>query len=608
MGIFNILKQLIKEKNRQLSIFFFLVLFIVLFIIQNYIFIIQDSAPQFSDGQFLNSIMYYNNMIKGIKFFDLKILPYPPALYLFSILAYKLTGVSMESARISLSFFSVIFLLSMFGIEYRLGNIYSGFTVMSIAASSPHILNNSRCFFLDFPQTAITALAFYLLLSSDCYKKTLYSTLFGIVLSVSFLIKWSTAFYMFIPVVWFLLPLILKNKKTKILFSIFLSCFILSFIGMAWYWKNLEKYRLFDNWLVYYLLFIVTPGLLYFIVLKLLKKKWKPVDEGETEDLNIKGIINFSKSIYLFLFLTTPWYLWASKAIKTHYLWINTFLQDSANRSYLHTFTILKTMYNFIPVFLIMGIIYLFAIKKERYTRLLLIANILLIFLLTLRFAYPEPRYFLPAIIFLAALGGYWVAFTGKLKPYLTAFIIIISMISILAWTGIPWNSRLYYSIPRYVPDSRLIQYKLPFKLLASQGPDSTYYNMAEVLDRISPVDEGFAKPTLIIYVNKPVAGIPFETEFIKWEASRKSRRIEPILVLSRHKKELQEKLMEIKLKEKQRFFDIKEILIVHKKTDPATYVNETIKETFPDILITTEKIEIEEKWNITVIQLYEDK
>lgn len=248
--------------NRKLIVTIFLFLFISIFLIQNYLFIKQDRLTVFTDSHLIHSAIYYDRLVlKNDN--NISLIGYPPLLYLLTTLYYRAGDISAQGARLLISFFSVIFLLAMFGIGYQLGGYYSGAAVMAIAASSPHILNYSRLYFVDFPQTTLTALAFYLLLRSEGYRHRIPSILLGIAMALSFLVKWSTAFFLILPVLWFFIPVIIKPGKYISQYIVFIITSLFAFAGSVHYLKTAAfPFQDIDlRWFRNFILFIVIPSL-----------------------------------------------------------------------------------------------------------------------------------------------------------------------------------------------------------------------------------------------------------------------------------------------------------------------------------------------------------
>jgi len=520
----------VKHVNKTIIAGVFITLFLVIFLWQNYLFIKKDVGPKETDNHIFTPIAYYEQIILKVKNDDLSTVPYPPGLFITTVPFFVFRGVSVETARISLMVFVVIFLLAMFGIGYEYGGYLAGFAVMAIAASSPHILNYSRLYFLDFPQTAMTAFAFYLLLKSRGYKNRNASFLFGFVLALSFLTKWATAFFMIIPVLWFFVPIMFTSKKSFI-FSIPVLLYTgIIIMGFRWYYGNLSNQSPDDKWLLYYLLIVVIPGIILAGIYIFLQRR---LQLKENNDTGVSSIFNATYSAIIFFLVSSPWFFYAGRSI----VWLWTVNKDKAivhsllfKYQYLRAF--LLTICNYFPFFALIGLAYIFIIKKDRYRKLILPVNILILIPLMAKISFPFTRLHLPLVIFASALCGYWIAYTGKARIPITAVIVILSLLSVTAGVIIPGKIPIYHTVNCVIDYSIVPRYPIPLKILGSQPPDIKGYNMEEVIKWILPGDH--AQPGDVIFFydlngEKP----PLSPEYIRLksvESGRLINRIKPQL------------------------------------------------------------------------------
>ena len=423
------------ESIKKIAAYIFVVLFLLIFILQNYEFIKINDPTQFTDSHLIRSLQFYDNFFRK-KTHDIQKISYPPLLYITTMFFYKIRGVSIGTARMCISFFSVIFLLAMFGIGYELGDYFSGVSVMAMAAASPHILNYSRHYFPDFPQTALTALAFYLLLKGDYFKNRIFSILAGTAMALAFLTKWSSAFYLILPFLWFAVPVLLNFKKTIWETVIFLITAAFAIGGTAWYFHQLP----FDfppgqnPWLKYIAVFIFIPSILclsvFFLAIKRTKKR------NET-NIPLSQLFNLASSGIAFCFTAFPWYYWNATVVKRKFYNVSVDINRYGEKTK-QLINFMQTSLNLYPVLqilVIVGIILIFIFYKQNfYKNLILPANLVFITVLMSKILCPGNRYLLSFIIFIAALGGYWVGKTGKIKVIITGLIVIISLYSILGW------------------------------------------------------------------------------------------------------------------------------------------------------------------------------
>jgi len=483
-----VFESIIKKIDKRIFVGLFLFIFIALFLIQNYLFIIRDESPIFTDWQIARSLMYYDWLVLKNKI-PLYRIPYPPLTYLVTQVFFLVGGVSMTMARVSISFFAIIFLLAMYGIGYELGDHYSGAVVMALAAASPHVLNLSRLYFIEFPQTAMTALSLYYLLKTDGFRSRKYSLIFGLVLALSFFTKWSTAFFMIIPVLWFFIPIFFRKKNSlkTVLAFVLPAGVVLS--GAVWYFRNIDVLTTLGkaDWRPYYLIFILIPVIVSVCLLLYIERSKKgKEDYRETASYHLT---NFSLMSAIFSIFTFPWYLFMAFGVKSKigFNYAPPKFPEITREAILY---FLKTIFNFYPLFILLpliGLVLTFVFYKYRfYRRLLIPTNILLIFLFMWRMTFIDARYILSLVIFIAALGGYWINHLGRARIALTSFIVVISLCSILVWSFIPGYQGIF--TPMEVEHKFYEIEKLPpVTLLCTSPPQRVKFEVGRVIDWFAP-------------------------------------------------------------------------------------------------------------------------
>jgi len=446
----------LSNRHKILIAVLFLITIITLFLFSNIHFIKKD-AHRFSDWQIVRALMYYDRIFvdSNVK---LSQIPYPPVAYFVTSLFFKFGGISQQIARISISFFAIIFLLAMFGIGYELGGYYGAATVTALAAASPHIINISRIYYLEFPQTAMTALAFYLLLKTGGFKNRKYSILFGIALALSFLTKWSTAFFMVIPVLWFLIPILFKKGHSIKTWLGFIIPTIITVLGVIWYFRQTPTVIPHNadpslKWLLYFMLIVVIPGVLSVASLLYIEIKKRKDESYKTSGSSL--LTNFAFFSVAFAFVESPWFFHGAILIKQKCLKdIMRYDNFALSLEFLKGFFV--SAFNLYPVFLILpliGIIFIFLRdRKKLYQRLLIPVNIvfatLIMFWIFAQTHSPRLRYLISLIIFLAALGGYWVMYLGRARIAVTALIVVVSFLSFLH--GFIPVKNIFFTIQEY--------------------------------------------------------------------------------------------------------------------------------------------------------------
>ncbi len=517
----------ITYNNKKIHTVLFLIIFISIFLLQNYLFIQQDKSTGFTDAHITSAAIFYDTMVLKNEN-NLSRIHYPPLLYLLTALNFRLTGISIQGARMVVSFFAIIFLLAMFGIGYQLGGYHSGAAVMALAISSPHILNYSRNYFPDFPQTAMTALAFYFLLKSEGYNHRLPAILTGVTLALSFMIKWSTAFFMIIPVLWFFMPVIIKPGKYLNQYIIFIITSIFAITGSGYFFKisAIPMYHSDFRWLKYFVLFIILPCIICVTSMYFAEKREKNNDEYLSS--SFRKLFNFTLMGSIFLIISLPWYYWNAWGIITKLQAISKDIVNFHQKAY-YIIGFLKTSFSLFPIFPIFPIIGLFVIffsyKKGLFRNLILPVNILFILLLMMKILCPGNRYLLSIIIFASALGGFWVSGTGRFKWIITPFVLLISLLSILSWIIFPGISNGALPInTRVMAAGDFSDYPVTNNLVFIQSqPVISSNSQKEILPIIDYLFTGTPEPCSSIMVIDvgSFRGNKFESEFLKFEIFR---------------------------------------------------------------------------------------
>jgi len=593
-----VFENIIKKMDKRIFVGLFLFIFIALFLIQNYLYIIQDGSPISTDWQIVRSLIYYDWVFLKNRI-PFSRIPYPPLTYLVTQVFFLVGGVSMATARISISFYAVIFLLAMYGIGYELGDHYSGAVVMALAAASPHVLNLSRLYFIEFPQTTLTALSFYYLLKTDGFRSRKYSLIFGLVLALSFLTKWSTAFFMIIPVLWFFIPIFFRKKNSlKTVLAFILPAGVVLY-GIVWYFRNIDFLTFFRkaDWLSYYLKFILLPVIVSVCLLLYFERSKKgKEDYRETASYHLT---NFSLMSAIFSIITLPWYLFMAFGIKSM---IGIYGSSSRFQEVVQNviLSVLKTEFNFYPLFLLLpviGLVLIFVFHKYKfYPRLLIPINILLILLVMWKITFTEARYILSLVIFIAALGGYWINHLGRARIALTSFIVVISLCSILVWSFIPGYQGIFTPVEHKF---HRIEKLPPVTLLCTPPPRRMKFELGRVIDWFTP---GEWERIIIFDFDKKFnfhegrMGAGPATEFRLGSYTRHYSLTELIWVESFRKKKRMRVLLHPEM--------VNNFIIIHRTDQMEDVIDREISKVFPGIEFEKKIFFIGEDLEITAIKL----
>jgi 4-amino-4-deoxy-L-arabinose transferase-like glycosyltransferase len=225
------------------------------------------SIPAWDQADYLNGAINYWELLQSPRWFDLnwwrnfwlespKI---PPLTYILTVPLLNIFGLSEDSATLIMLFFSALLLLSVYGIGVKLFNVSVALWAAGLCQLLPGLYKYRLQFLLDFPLTAIVAFSFWLLtlwkfsgegrrLTAGGRRKKrlslhfapyrwIYSTLFGLSLGIALMIKQTSVFFLFFPLLWTLGEILLRRRWTSLLQLIFSLCLSVLVI-FPWYRTN----------------------------------------------------------------------------------------------------------------------------------------------------------------------------------------------------------------------------------------------------------------------------------------------------------------------------------------------------------------------------------
>jgi 4-amino-4-deoxy-L-arabinose transferase-like glycosyltransferase len=148
----------------------------------------------------------YNHMLSPItvhSLFEMMISdPVRPPLFPASAtIMYRLFGISADVATMVNVLYLVIVLAATYGIGHRWGGRRLGLASAALLAIFPMFYSMSRYFYLEFALTAMVALAVYLLLATDGFRRRGMSLLFGLSLGLGLLTKRTFVLFALGPVI-----------------------------------------------------------------------------------------------------------------------------------------------------------------------------------------------------------------------------------------------------------------------------------------------------------------------------------------------------------------------------------------------------------------------
>lgn len=425
-----------KDRGRFITVSS-VIIFTVLFAVHLWLFIQMDDQFPGDDNHGYRSMMFYNNVfMNGPYAWDYS--PYPPLYYYLTGIFYNIFGMSMPIARSMEIIFAVIFILSMFGIGYETGGKWAGLSVMALSASSPLVLILSREYFLEFPQTATTAMAFYCILRSGYFRDRKYSVLAGVAMAISFLIKWSAIYFLIFPIIWYLIPIIHRvRKKIRVVLPVVWLPLVSMALTFIYLWKMKENSPI-NRWFLLYLILVLIPCVWEYFIIRKNEERIAHLPQQERE--HITHLSNYVFFLMAFALIASPWCFDAAYLIQTKII-----TESAVPRSLTANINALKNVYRMLfihsPILLSIGTLFILFIRKNRFLNMALPLNTLFITLLLLKAGFPVERYWLSLVIFASTVGGFWLAYTRWGKYILSPVLILFSIISFIAWTPLVADS-----------------------------------------------------------------------------------------------------------------------------------------------------------------------
>ena len=170
--------------------------------------VLNNSLPPTWDDSWhlMSSIQYYNilthptiNIISDL----VKVDWYYPPFYKFSTaFMYMLFGVSISTALMTNTIYFGILLISTYGIAKALFTPKTALISTILISLYPYTTNSHHIYLLDLGLTTMVALTIYTLLLTKSFSILKYSILFGIILGLAVLTKWTAIFFVAPPILY----------------------------------------------------------------------------------------------------------------------------------------------------------------------------------------------------------------------------------------------------------------------------------------------------------------------------------------------------------------------------------------------------------------------
>lgn len=121
---------------------------------------------------------------------------YPPLVHLVAVAAYKLVGVDEDVAAMTNLLYLTLLLSGVWYVGWRAGGTRVALLATLIAATFPMFYAMSRYFYIDFALAGCVAASVAALVATEGFTRRGMSLLFGFLLGLGFLVKWTMAAFL----------------------------------------------------------------------------------------------------------------------------------------------------------------------------------------------------------------------------------------------------------------------------------------------------------------------------------------------------------------------------------------------------------------------------
>lgn len=324
---------------------------------------------------------------------------YPPLPFFYTALLYAVFGLSESTAYLGVTLWLAVLLPAMYFLGLKLGDRMAGLLSAGLCAFSAPVLFCSKTFLPDLPLLALTALAWYWLVSSQDFRRPRYTLYFFLTAALAMLTKVSFIFFIAAPFLFSVYRMVAQEKTERreglgMLLGLVFGAGVLIWCGLrpdfsAWVKNHFYLWLLIYWWLL-------LGGWLGF-------KRFSG-RQSRTWSGFILGSLIFAA-------LVGPWYAGAMREFlfkaDLHFLGWAQSGGESPGGIWLTYWKLLNSLLPWGMILPLIGII----LGKDRRLSLLLILSALLGFVLTVSTTgyNPFPRYLIPALPYLALLGVLWL-------------------------------------------------------------------------------------------------------------------------------------------------------------------------------------------------------
>ncbi len=236
----------VREKNILLIL---LIIWLIGVIIDRIWLSLDQSVPAWDQAEYLNGAMIYWNALKTADFFngewwrDFWLLSnkIPPLTYIVTAPFLSIFSPSADSAMFVLSLFSAILLVSVYVLGKLFFNTQIALYACILCQLLPGLYFYRLEFLLDYPLSAIVTFSFACLSLWYFNKNPKFTwwlaIIWGLSLGIGLMIKQTSFFFLFFPILWVLGNSIIEKNWSKLI-QLILSFFVSALVFYPWYRTN----------------------------------------------------------------------------------------------------------------------------------------------------------------------------------------------------------------------------------------------------------------------------------------------------------------------------------------------------------------------------------
>lgn len=234
--------------NNKLILVVLLCIWLIGLLIDRFWFSLDHSMPGWDQADYLNGVKIYYQALKNIDIFNgewwrsfwLLSNKIPPLTYIITAPFFFWFGISEDSGTLVLSLFSLVLLISLFYLGKLFFNTQIALFSCALVNLIPGLYFYRLEFLLDYPLTAIVTFSFTCLsywYFSQRKSSWWLTIIWGLSLGISLMIKQTALFFLFFPILFVFVTVIIRKRWLK-LSQLILSFLVSTLIFFPWYRTN----------------------------------------------------------------------------------------------------------------------------------------------------------------------------------------------------------------------------------------------------------------------------------------------------------------------------------------------------------------------------------